>query len=116
MFDLSVKYIKGKENVLADALSRLNSHTIPKECESLDDDNFLLDYVGFVDSGKEWTPTELISFQKAYSKISKIRDLILRVESEEVDIQIPDSKKFFFVTIFCFIGRTSKNWSVAKIV
>ena len=105
-FDLSVKYIKGKENVLADALSRLNSHTIPKECESLDDDKFLIDYVGFVDSAKEWTSTELISAQKTDSKISKIRNVILGVESEEVDIQIPDINKFFLCDDILFYRKS----------
>ena len=104
-FDLSIKYIRGKDNVLADALSRLDDHTVPMHDSSLDDENQLVDFVGVINNDKKWTTEQLTSAQKSDYKTSVIRKLILGEENIE-KCKIQELNKYFICDDVLFFRKT----------
>ena len=105
-FDLSIRYIKGKDNVLADALSRLDTHTIPNEDGPINDDNMLVDFVGSVNIEDDWTTDELIDAQKSDKAVNNIRNVVLAGENDEGSIQVLDINKYFIYDDILFYRKS----------
>lgn len=76
-FDVKIVYIRGKLNVVADCLSRIERETIPKDELLPDEDDLLVDHVAWIQTKKDppltWTNNELRRDQRQDARIRIIK-------------------------------------------
>ena len=103
-FDLSLKYIKGKDNTLADVLSRLGSSTVSRDELLVQDDDFIVDFVATTRLDKDSSQNNLIEAQKADELCNKIKKVI-EGDNDSQD-NIKDIHKFFVMNDTLFYRKT----------
>ena len=95
-YNVKIRYLAGKLNVLADALSRIERDSTPHEALFPDDDDLIVDHVAVItDDAQEddyWTEQELIDAQRGDERLAPI---IKAIESKSIlDCEIEGLKDY----------------------
>ena len=91
--------------MLADALSRLDDHTVPMHDSSLDDENQLVHFVGVIENDKKWTTEQLLPAQKSDCGTNAIRKLIIDEECIQ-KCKVPELSKYIICDDVLFYRKT----------